>query len=64
LDEIRCSNPECGKNIGKQPKVFGVIKSGVVTVYPSTQIEFVPDDETEIQIKCGRCHSLTSLLIK
>jgi hypothetical protein len=64
LNEIRCANPECGKDIDKQPKIFGMIKSGIVSIYPSTQIEFISDNETEIQIKCGRCHSFTSLLIK
>jgi len=57
--EIRCTNNDCGNG---KPKLFGIAKGRNVIVTPSTSIEFV-EDILQIEIKCPRCKSMTSILL-
>jgi len=64
MNEIRCTNPECRGGIDGKPKKFGDLKNGRVLTVRSTEIEFIPDNKTEISILCGKCKTYTSILIE
>ena len=64
MNEIRCTNPDCRDETGGKPKMFGELKNGHVLVVRSTEINFIPDDTTEIKILCGKCRTYTSILIE
>lgn len=61
--DIRCANPECNTGHGL-PKKFAELHKGNVLVCRSTEIEFIPDEETEIKILCPGCKTYTSLILK
>jgi phage FluMu protein Com len=55
-ERIECFN--CGK-------LFAVKLKGFVISTPSTQLRFeADDDETTIEIMCGRCKKETTLIFK
>jgi hypothetical protein len=64
MNEIRCMNPGCRGNVDGKPKLFGELKSGHVLVVRSTEIDFIPDTQTEIRVLCGKCKTYTSILIE
>ena len=64
MNEIRCVNPNCRDGAGGKPKLFGELKNGHVLIMRSTEIEFIPDNQTEIKILCGKCKTYTSILIE
>jgi hypothetical protein len=64
MSEIRCQNLNCRGGVEGKPKMFGELKSGHVLVVRSTEIDFIPDTQTEIRILCGKCKTYTSILIE
>lgn len=44
-------------------KLFADLKQGNILTMPSTEIKFLSDKDTQIEIKCPRCKAFTSLII-
>lgn len=64
MNEIRCINPDCRGDSEGKSKLFGELRNGHILTVRSTEIEFIPDDQTEIRILCGKCKTYTSILIE